>query len=81
MAEDPRTNKYERQLAAIPREFRELATWGWTTLKPQIEKFAQQHGMTPPEAARLGARLSRLVITQMYGDISRGRKLPVVGRG
>jgi hypothetical protein len=80
MAEDPRQNKFERQLLAMPKEFRDVATWGWTVLKPQIETYAVAHGLPRIDAARMGARLARLVVTQMYGDITRARNAPIISR-
>lgn len=67
-------------LMAMPSEFRDLATWAWTELRPRIDKYASQHGMNPIDAAHLAARLSRLVVTQMYGDITRARVAPKATR-
>lgn len=78
--DDRQTDKQQRMLLAMPREFREVATWAWTELRPRIDKFATEHGMNPIESAHLAARLSRLVVTQMYGDISRARVAPKISR-
>lgn len=71
--DNKRVDNQERQLMALPAEFRKLATWAWTELKPQIEKHALSHHMHPELSRQLAARLARLVVTQMYGDITRAR--------
>lgn len=71
--DDPRVARQERQLLALPSDFRKLATWAWTELRPTIERHALDQHMDPILASQLGARLSRLVATQMYGDITRAR--------
>lgn len=71
--DDKRVNKQERQLMALPSDFRKLATWAWTELKPTLEKHALDQDMDPILARQLAARLARLVVTQMYGDITRAR--------
>jgi len=73
VAEDRRLTKYEEQLAAIPAEFRKVAEWGWTELRPMIERHAREHGMQPIDAMRVAGRLARLVVSQLHGDIVRDR--------
>jgi hypothetical protein len=74
--EIPRINKYERMLTAMPPDFRNLATWAWTSLRPTLYKHAIECGATPDEANIMASRLAKLVVTQMYGDIKRARQLP-----
>jgi hypothetical protein len=71
--DDKRVNNQERQLMALPSDFRKLATWAWTELRPTLEKHALEQHMDPVLAKQLAARLSRLVASQMYGDITRAR--------
>lgn len=78
MAEDPRVNKYERQLQALPKEFIDVSTWGWLELRPQLLRYALAHGMNRTDATRTAARLSRVLCKELYGDILRGRHAPKV---
>lgn len=71
----PKITKYENMLMAMPRDFKELATWAWTDLRSQLYKHALNCGATPELAHVLAARLSKLVVTQMYGDIKRDQKM------
>ena len=66
---NPKIEKYERLLAAMPSEFRQLASWGWTTLMPQLEAQALAAGATPTGAAVMAARLARMVCGQIINDI------------
>jgi hypothetical protein len=81
MAELPKIDKHERMLSALPNDFKRLATWAWTELRPTLRKHAIDCGATPEEAIVMASRLSRLVVTQMYGDIKRARQVgqPPVG--
>lgn len=69
--DDPKIDRYERMLTAMPRDFKELATWAWTDLRANLYKHAINCGAPPPLAHVVAARLSKLVVTQMYGDIKR----------
>lgn len=75
---DPKVEKHLRMLSALPSDFRKLADWGWTKLKPEIERQARDHGATPEEASQIAARLSRLVCAQIYGDIKRARTMTTI---
>ncbi|MCA1834348.1 MAG: hypothetical protein LC750_16760 [Actinobacteria bacterium] len=66
---DPKIEKYERMLHAIPAEFRQLATWGWTELRADIARQAVAAGASRELAAVMASRLARLVVGQMYQDI------------
>lgn len=79
--DDPKINKYERMLLALPSDFKSLATWAWTELRPTLRRHAINCGATPDEANVLSSRLSKLVVTQMYGDIKRARQMTPAGRG
>jgi len=72
--EDPKVDKHERMLMALPSDFKKLAAWGWTDLRIQIYKHAIAQGVETLEAGRMASRLSRLVCTQLYGDITRWRQ-------
>lgn len=78
---DPKIEKHFDLLKAMPREFRNLADWGWTKLRADIQVQAVRNGATPAEAAVISARLSRLVVSQMYGDIMRARAMTPAGQG
>lgn len=73
--DDPKINKYERMLQSMPREFRQLAEWGWTRLRNDITNEAAKAGAEPHLAAAIGARLARLVVGQVYQDISLARQM------
>jgi hypothetical protein len=73
--ENPKITRYENMLMAMPRDFKELATWAWTDLRKQLYKHAVNCGATPALAHVLAARLSKLIVTQMYGDIKRDQQL------
>lgn len=75
---DPKIEKQLRQLDALPREFKALAEWGWSTLRADIHRKAIEHGATPDEAAVMASRLARLVVAQLYGDIRRARTAPTI---
>lgn len=70
---DPKIAKYERMLHAMPREFRQLAEWGWTRLRNDITSEARKAGADPELAAIIGSRLARLVVGQVYQDITIAR--------
>jgi hypothetical protein len=74
--DDPKVEKHLRMLNAMPRDFRELAEYGWTRLRPELYEQAIKHGATPVDARVIAARLARLVVSQMYGDIMRARTMP-----
>lgn len=74
MAELPTITKHERMLQAMPADFKRLATWAWTELRPTLRKHALDCGATPDEAIVMASRLARLVVSQMYGDIKRARQ-------
>lgn len=75
---DPKVEKHLKQMQAMPREFKALAEWGWSELRREIMVKAIENGATPADAAVIAARLSRLVVAQMYGDISRARLMPTI---
>lgn len=70
---NPKIEKYERMLHAMPRDFRELATWGWTQLREDIRKHALDAGADPDLAVVIASRLARLVVGQVYQDITIAR--------
>jgi hypothetical protein len=81
MAYDPKVEKQLNQLQAMPREFRALAEWGWAKLRNEIYTEAVKNGADPQLARVMAARLSRLVVSQMYGDISRARSVTPINHG
>jgi hypothetical protein len=72
---DPKIDRYEHMLHAMPADFRELATWGWTELRENIRKHAIAAGADPGHAAVISSRLARLVVGQVYQDITLRRQL------
>ena len=72
---DPKIDKYERMLERLPREFKQLAEWGWSRLREDITREAIKAGADPHLAATMGARLARMVIGQVYQDIKLAREL------
>jgi hypothetical protein len=74
MSADPKIERYEAILAAMPAEFRSLAEWGWLELREAIEARAIAASVDPASAHAMAARLARLVVTQLYGDIKRYRQ-------
>jgi hypothetical protein len=73
--DDPKITKYERMLQSLPREFRQLAEWGWSRLREDITREAMKAGAEPHLAASMGARLARMVVGQVYQDIALARQL------
>lgn len=74
----PTISKYERMLMAMPSDFRKLATWSWTDLRPALYKHAIECGANADLAAVIASRLAKLVVQQVYGDIRRAREIPTV---
>lgn len=81
MAYDPKVEKQMKMLTAMPSDFRALAEWGWGELRNKIYARAVESGADPQLARVIAARLSRLVVSQMYGDISRARSMAPVNHG
>lgn len=75
---DPKVEKHLRMLSAMPRDFKALAEWGWSELRADIQRKALEHGASPRDAAVIAARLSRLVVVQIYGDIKRAATMPTI---
>jgi len=78
---DPKIDRYEKMLMAMPSDFKSLATWAWTELQPALRRHALNCGATPDLANVVAARLSKLVVTQMYGDIKRSLQMTTQNRG
>lgn len=72
--QNPKIEKYERMLHAMPRDFRHLATWAWTELQTDIYKQAIAAGASRDLAAVMASRLARMVAGQMYQDITLERQ-------
>lgn len=79
MDDHRRIRQQERQLTAIPSEFRELATWAWTELRTDLATLMIKHGMKTELAWINASRVARIVVTQVYGDITRERQAPTMG--
>lgn len=71
---NPKIDKYERMLHAMPSDFRQLATWAWTELQTDIYKHALAAGASRELAAVMASRLARMIAGQMYQDITLERQ-------
>lgn len=72
---NPKVDRYEQMLERLPREWKQLAEWGWSQLREEITREAIKAGAEPELAAVIGARLARLVVGQVYQDIKLAREI------
>lgn len=66
-------------MAAMPREFRQLAEWAWTELRPAIDRHVSKHGVDPIASAQIAARAARVLVRELYTDI-RIARMPKIGQ-
>lgn len=81
MAEDPKITKAEQQLAAMPREYQELAAWCWNELRPRLIMLYEAFGVSRPNAMIAAAQLSGRVAKWVYGEAQRLRAVEGPRRG
>lgn len=69
MRDDPKVERQARQLAKLPPEFARLAEWGWGELRASIAAQVRRHGLDVITSEQIAARVARIVVTQVYGDV------------